>query len=462
MRQQRELRIQWRHVLPLAALAVALVTAIFGSSAFAGVPATGTNGGYGPARDFVTNKLGVTPPNAGAPLIRDAYMELGPGGPGTCPAPPNGGTTQVGCTFILDMILHTGSNQPPAGASAQQSYLTFTHQLIKNANVAQVGTGCVLTSTVTADMTVFNAVLQNETCNGPNPCLFRGVNHQPGWMAYASGALPSCSGGCGGNFRVARIGLCATAPGQAVLHWQFTPPDPITRDSEIVAINSQLIHDPDLYADYVINIQGQGGTPTRTNTPVRTPTRTATHAPYTPTRTFTPNRTPPPQCDRCNLRVLAVTSSCHPISQTVHWVSVVHNPNLCPVQGSWRAELQVREHGSWRAVRIQYATFNFPPGDGVIQGDFCYRFSEDTDEVRVEFLFEDPQDNGSAKVRERTAPPNSYSTTPDSGIPAGGGHECNDHRASEPIEPCHRTQSCAPPPPPPTPQPTAAPPLRNR
>jgi len=165
--------------------------------------------------------------------------------------------------------------------------------------------------------------------------------------------------------------------------------------------------------------------------------------------------------------VLAVTSSCNPVDQTVHWVAVVHNPDRCLVRASWRAELQVREHGNqWRAVRIQFATFNFPPGDLIIQGDFCYRFSEDTRSVRVEFLFEDQLlDNGSGntKIGERAAAPNSYSDTPDSGIPADSaanpnhhGDGCNDHRASEPMEPCDRTEECIPPPPP-TPRPTIAP-----
>src|SRR5205807_1340730 len=104
----------------------------------------------------------------------------------------------------------------------------------------------------------------------------------------------------------------------------------------------------------------------------------------------------------------------------VHWVAVVHNPDPCAVRASWRAELQVRERGAgrWRAVRIQFATMNFYPNDTILDGVFCYRFSSNTRDVRVEYLFEDQATRGSnGKVQERAADPNSYSDTPDSGIP---------------------------------------------
>src|SRR5262249_15075275 len=148
---------------------------------------------------------------------------------GLCPAPSNGGTTQVGCTFVLDLFVNTGSRND---ATAQQSYLTFTYQLIQNARVSSIGAGCVLTNTVTGDQTVFDAVLQNEICNGPAPCIFRGLSTPPGSFAFASGALSNCTTGCGGFFRVAQVGLCAVAPGTALMHWEFSPPAPPTRDTE--------------------------------------------------------------------------------------------------------------------------------------------------------------------------------------------------------------------------------------
>src|SRR5206468_4275300 len=61
-----------------------------------------------------------------------AYLLLAPGSNGTCPAPPDGGATQVGCTFVLNLLLNAGAYHAPNGATAQQSYLTFTYQLIQN------------------------------------------------------------------------------------------------------------------------------------------------------------------------------------------------------------------------------------------------------------------------------------------------------------------------------------------
>ncbi len=186
--------------------------------------------------------------------VRDAFMLFVPQGS----APPNGGTATVGDRFVLELWLNAGSNN----VTAQQSYLTYTYDLIKNARVSQIATACVLTSTVTADPSTFDATLQNEICNGPGQCNFRGLIVDPGSFAYSSGALSNCPDGCGGTFRVAQVGLCAVAPGQALLHWQFTPPAPATRDTEIITANGALVHDPALFTDYVINIVDPTSTPT--------------------------------------------------------------------------------------------------------------------------------------------------------------------------------------------------------
>src|SRR5438105_15647655 len=100
-------RPRWWHFLPL--LALMLVTVIFGSRAFASYPADVPTGqGYGPAHDFMVAQRGAPanpdPKSSNRPIVRDAYMEFVPGAAGTCPAPPNGGTTQVGCTFDLDLM----------------------------------------------------------------------------------------------------------------------------------------------------------------------------------------------------------------------------------------------------------------------------------------------------------------------------------------------------------------------
>src|SRR5213079_1821417 len=98
----------------------------------------------------------------------------------------------------------------------------------------------------------------------------RGVQVGPGSIGFASGALNNCPNGCPDDvfpnpvFRVGQLGICATTAGLAVLHWQFSPPAPPTRDTELVAFDGSLVHDPALFADYIINIQGVGGTPTNT------------------------------------------------------------------------------------------------------------------------------------------------------------------------------------------------------
>src|SRR5207253_53003 len=148
-------RPRWWRFLPLLALALpalALITVIFGSRAFASYPAqTPGDQGYGPAHDFMVAQRGA-------------------------PANPD----------------PKSSNHPPAGATAAQAYVTYTYDLIKNARVDQITTTCALTSTVTGDLTTFDAVLQNEVCNGPTACIFRGVTIQPGSFAYAAGALVNC------------------------------------------------------------------------------------------------------------------------------------------------------------------------------------------------------------------------------------------------------------------------------
>src|SRR5207302_1747230 len=92
--------------------------------------------------------------------------------------------------------------------------------------------GCVITNTLTSDTLAFDSVLQNEACNGPGQCTFRNILVDPGTVGFASGALNHSPQN--GDFRVAQIAFCAVAQGDTTLHWQFSPPDPATRDSDII------------------------------------------------------------------------------------------------------------------------------------------------------------------------------------------------------------------------------------
>lgn len=168
--------------------------------------------------------------------------------------PPGDLTVNVGDQFTLDLRVNSGTGN---NITAAQNYLTFPDTLMQN---VLVGSNCEVTNTLTVDNSRFDSALQNEICNGPGQCIFRGVPADPGTIAYASGALsnPAASG----DFRVARASFCATGAGDAVLHWQFSPPDPITRDSNVIDQNSNTVSNPALYADYVIHIEnGPTATP---------------------------------------------------------------------------------------------------------------------------------------------------------------------------------------------------------
>jgi hypothetical protein len=217
-------------------LGVGLVTMLAATgSAFASKPASHSSTGVAGATsrvDAVDASLFFTPSTTAGP----------------CAAPANGGTTTVGCRFVYDLMLNAGSNPD---ITAQQSALTFTSSILQNARVSSIGTTCALTNTVTPDFQTFDCLLRNEICNGPGNCDFRGTIYSPGFIGYAIGALANDP--AGGTFRVARVGLCATAPGQAVLRWQWTPNGP-GDDTEIVNNNGDLVQNPALFTDYVINV----------------------------------------------------------------------------------------------------------------------------------------------------------------------------------------------------------------
>src|SRR3954447_8631777 len=205
---------------------------------------------------------------AAAPLD-DAYMVLRP----QAGAPPNGGSVNVGTKFTLDLVVNTGVHD---NVAATQDYILFDNPqspsgVLKVLPSASGNCSAVpVSTTVAADTSTFDAVLQNEVCNGPGPCTLRGVNTLPGNLAFASGALGNCPNGCGpGEFRVAQITLCAATGGTGTLQWQFSPPAPSIRDTEIIDISSQSIENPALFVDYVIHVNAPTATPTVTLT--RTP-----------------------------------------------------------------------------------------------------------------------------------------------------------------------------------------------
>ena len=207
-----------------------------------------------------TNSPTITSTPTTAP---EGYAYLNPGGPQT---------VSVGTKFNLSMLVHSG----PYNVNAAQNYLTFTASLLQNVQAA--ATNCVITNTLTGDFTTFDALLQNEVCNGPGQCNFRGNIVDPGSIAFTSGALSNPAYN-GPDFQVAQIGFCAVATGDAIVHWQFAPPAPDTRDTEIVDESGAVVSNPALYGDYIIHIVAATVTPNATSTATSTATASATSTP---------------------------------------------------------------------------------------------------------------------------------------------------------------------------------------
>src|SRR5205085_9791570 len=105
---------------------------------------------------------GAPPDSPVPPSSGDAFLALQPGSAGNCNAPANGGTVQVGCRFVLDMMVNAHSI---TNTLAQQRYLTFTNTIIQVARVSDIASSCTVTSTVTGDISVIDATLQNAVCN---------------------------------------------------------------------------------------------------------------------------------------------------------------------------------------------------------------------------------------------------------------------------------------------------------
>ena len=172
------------------------------------------------------------------PNTNTAFGHFAPSGPIT--------VTQ-GTTFTLDLLIDTGTQS----AVAHQSYLTFTNSLVQVASAATGACG-VLSTTVSPDTSTFDAELQNEVCNSNSPCDFGKIVAPPGSIAFASSALANPP--ATGDFRVAQVVFCAGAVGTARLHWQFSPPAPGTRHTEILDKSGAMVSNPALYADRVIRI----------------------------------------------------------------------------------------------------------------------------------------------------------------------------------------------------------------
>jgi hypothetical protein len=188
--------------------------------------------------------LGNLPGNSAMkPLSGSAVLELRPQGN----APANGGTAHVGDRFTLELWVNAQSGTSVVG---QQSYLAFPAnqlQLGRTSSPASGDKGLVI-----ADNHVLGVTLQNAICNGPGGCLLNGQKVPAGSLAFASGTLNGAPGS--GAFRVGQVTVQVTAAGTARLHWQFSPQDPANRNTKIVTESGVTVSQPELFADYVLNV----------------------------------------------------------------------------------------------------------------------------------------------------------------------------------------------------------------
>jgi hypothetical protein len=189
--------------------------------------------------------LGMVAPAAPASRPSTGFMELRPQGG----APGNGGTVRVGETLTLDLWVQPG---PLDQVVAHQSYLTFPADLLQNVELVAPGRDARVRTTITGDGRVFATVLQNEVCNGPGPCRFRGITTPPGSIAFASAALQNLP--IRAPVRVGQIALRAVAPGAARLHWQGGPPDPPHRHTRLINQGADQSSSTPLLTDYVVQI----------------------------------------------------------------------------------------------------------------------------------------------------------------------------------------------------------------
>ncbi|HEX9991189.1 MAG TPA: S-layer homology domain-containing protein [Chloroflexia bacterium] len=233
-------------------------------------------------------------------------------------------TATVGTKFTLDLYVNSGSNT----VVGQQSYMTFTNSLLQVVDTSQ--SGCMPSTSISPDATTFDVLLQNVADNGT------------GEIAYASGdfdagAPPST------DFRVAQISFCGSTTGDAVIHWQFSPPAPANRNSKITDPGSNTVSNPAIYVDQVIHIVAltptpintSTGTPTSpptttptsivTNTPPPIPSNTATRTPSN-TITVTPSITPSNTATNTPANTATITATLTSIATNTATITPINTP----------------------------------------------------------------------------------------------------------------------------------------
>jgi hypothetical protein len=180
------------------------------------------------------------------PASGGAYLELRPKGN----TPQSNGQLKVGDKITLELWVNSGLHDDLIG---QQTYLTFTNQLLQN-TTSNITANCAITNTIVPSTEIFTQPLQNQVCNGPLPCTSKDKKLPVGTIAFASVVSPESPNLGSVVFKVGEINFCAIAPGPARIAWQFSSsewPYAITKIADATGLN---VSNPDQFTNYTFTI----------------------------------------------------------------------------------------------------------------------------------------------------------------------------------------------------------------
>ena len=152
MTDERKRNRKWSYIVVMMAIFLAAAVSVVASGSVLARPLAGGAGASLGSASLRDSRPVNTSSNRPAAIV-DASAFLTPSADtsGSCAPPANGGQILLGCRWVWDLMVDAGSNVAPDGATGQQSYFTYTAGVLVNANVTNIATSCVPTSTVTTD-----------------------------------------------------------------------------------------------------------------------------------------------------------------------------------------------------------------------------------------------------------------------------------------------------------------------
>src|ERR1043165_9188381 len=146
LNMRRPYSVGWYALFAFSVLLAAVYASQASASRLSTLPATAGSTNVSSSGNVQSSGPTLPAPNATneQDSPEDAYLNFVPQ-PG---APSNGGSAVVGQRFVLELWIHGGSHPD---LTAQQTYISYTSQIVKNARQDQITTTCTLTNTVTPD-----------------------------------------------------------------------------------------------------------------------------------------------------------------------------------------------------------------------------------------------------------------------------------------------------------------------